>query len=283
MAHVENFPDGQGGIARAKYELVEALPASGVAFLNCDDPYVGQFGRDFAGKVVYFGAGPCADPQITAVRESAVDSDTGAGACLQIDLLSQGEKAIMNLPLVGRHNASNAVAALAVAREADVALEDSIKALESLSAGEKRGEILTLGGKWTGVTIINDSYNSNPEALKSMIEALAARPAQRRILIAGEMLELGGHAPALHAECGQAAATAGIDVIVGVRGNAEYLVLAATDADVTGVAAIFLPDAESAGEWLQENLRQGDVVLVKGSRGVRLERAIEPLRAAGSE
>jgi UDP-N-acetylmuramoyl-tripeptide--D-alanyl-D-alanine ligase len=69
MAHVENFPDGQAGIARAKYELVEALPSSGVAFLNCDDAYVAQFGRDFAGKVVYFGAGPCADPQITAMRE----------------------------------------------------------------------------------------------------------------------------------------------------------------------------------------------------------------------
>lgn len=279
MAHVENFPDGQGGIARAKYELVEALPASGIAFLNCDDPYVGQFGRDFAGKVVYFGAGPCADPQITAIRESGV----GERSYLEIDLLTQGEQVTLNLPLVGRHNASNAVAALAVAREAEVPLRDSIQALETLTAGDKRGEVLTLEGKWTGVTIINDSYNSNPEALRSMIEALAARPARRRILIAGEMLELGDHAPALHAACGKAAAQAGIDVIVGVRGNAEHLILAATDAGVTGVAAIFLPDAEAAGEWLKENLKSGDVVLVKGSRGVRLERAIEGLRTTGSE
>ena len=279
MAHVENFPDGQAGIARAKYELVEALPASGVAFLNCDDRYVGQFGRDFAGKVVYFGAGPCADPQITDIRESGV----GEVACLQIDVLSQGETATMNLPLVGRHNASNAVAALAVAREADAPLADAIHALEALTAGDKRGEVLALSGKWTGATLINDSYNSNPEALKSMIEALAARPAQRRILVAGEMLELGDHAPALHSASGKAAAEAGIDVIVGVRGNAEHLVMAATDAGDRGVAAIFLPDADAAGVWLKENLKSGDLVLVKGSRGVRLERAIGALREASRE
>ncbi|WP_263353765.1 UDP-N-acetylmuramoyl-tripeptide--D-alanyl-D-alanine ligase [Acidicapsa acidisoli] len=274
VAHIENFPDGQGGIARAKYELVEALPASGVAFLNCSDPYVGQFGRDFAGKVVYFGAGPCADPQIAAIREEDR---------LQIDVLSEGANATLNLPMLGRHNASNAVAALAVAREAGVPLAAAIKALETLTAGDKRGEVFT----HAGATIINDSYNSNPEALQSMIHALAARPAQRRILIAGEMLELGSHAQALHESCGKAAAEAGIDIVVGVRGNAQHLVMAATDAGVTGVAAIFLPDADSAGLWLRENLKPGDVVLVKGSRGVRLERAIEAVRrpdtASGSK
>jgi UDP-N-acetylmuramoyl-tripeptide--D-alanyl-D-alanine ligase len=270
-AHIENFPDGQTGIARAKYELVEALPASGVAFLNCDDRYVGQFGRDFPGKAVYFGAGPCADPQITAIHEPSVPEM----ACLEIDILSEGQPATLRLPLLGRHNASNAVAALAVAREAGVPLNDAIQALETLTPGDKRGEVLTIAG----ATIINDSYNSNPEALQSMIQALAARPALRRILIAGEMLELGSHAQALHAACGRAAAEAGIDIIVGVRGNAEHLVLAATDAGVTGVGAIFLPDSEAAGAWLKENLKLGDVVLVKGSRGVRLERAIDVLRS----
>jgi UDP-N-acetylmuramoyl-tripeptide--D-alanyl-D-alanine ligase len=266
MAHVENFPDGQGGIARAKYELVEALPATGVAFLNCDDRYVAQFGRDFAGRAVYFGAGPCADPQITAISE---------GDYLQVEILSEDKIVTLNLSLLGRHNATNAAAALAVAREASVPLQDAIKALEALTAGDKRGQVLSL----QGATIINDSYNSNPEALKSMIQALAARPALRRILVAGEMLELGDHAPALHAECGRAAAEAGIDVIIGVRGNAEHLVLSATEAGVTGVEARFLLDAESAGAWLKENLKSGDVVLVKGSRGVRLERAIAMIQA----
>jgi UDP-N-acetylmuramoyl-tripeptide--D-alanyl-D-alanine ligase len=270
MAHVENFPDGQGGIARAKYELVEALPATGVAFLNCDDRYVGQFGRDFGGKAVYFGAGPCADPQITAIR----DADG-----LQMDLLSEGKKFTLSLPVLGRHNASNAVAAVAVAREAGVPMRAAIKAIEGVTAGDKRGEVFIL----QGATVINDAYNSNPEALLSMIATLASRPIPtsggRRILVAGEMLELGDHAASLHAVCGRAAAEAGIDVVIGVRGNAEYLVAAATDAGVAGLDALFLPDAEAAGQWLKKNLRPGDVALVKGSRGVRLERAIAILQA----
>jgi UDP-N-acetylmuramoyl-tripeptide--D-alanyl-D-alanine ligase len=175
--------------------------------------------------------------------------------------------------MLGRHNASNAMAALAVAREAGVPEGAAIQALEALTPGDKRGQLL----RYRGATIINDSYNSNPEALRSMILALAAQPAQRRILVAGEMLELGELAPMLHADCGRVAAEAGIDVIIGVRGNAEQIVLAASAAGVPGVDTLFLPDADAAGEWLKENLRPGDVALVKGSRGVRLERALELL------
>jgi UDP-N-acetylmuramoyl-tripeptide--D-alanyl-D-alanine ligase len=269
-AHVENFADGQAGIARAKFELVASLPANGVAFLNCDDPYVSQFGRDFAGKAVYFGSGPCADPQILVVGED----ESG----LQVRYRSGTREADVTLRLLGGHNAHNAMAALAVAREAAVDTAAAAAALASLTPGDKRGEVIDLGG----ITILNDSYNSNPEALRSMIRTLAARPAGRRILVAGEMLELGEYGPALHAACGRAAAEAGIDIVVGVRGNAERLAAAACAA---GVASLFLPDAETAGRWLASNLRQGDVVLVKGSRGVRLEKAVEIARnhAASSE
>jgi UDP-N-acetylmuramoyl-tripeptide--D-alanyl-D-alanine ligase len=105
-----------------------------------------------------------------------------------------------------------------------------------------------------GATILNDCYNSNPEALRSMIRTLAARPAKRRrILVAGEMLEQGEHGPALHAECGRAAAEAGIDLVAGVGGNAEHLAAAAC---IGGVAASFLPDAEAAGRWLKQNLQR---------------------------
>ncbi len=261
-AHVENFPDGQAGVARAKFELVEALPAAGVAFLNGDDPYVSQFGRDFLGRVVYFGKTPSSDPRILDVREDA------AGIHLRF---RAGEfESSLTLQLLGAHNALNAMAGLAVAREAGVEIDAAVQALHHrLTAGDKRGQMIGLAG----VTILNDSYNSNPEALQSMIRTLAARPAAgRRILVAGEMLELGEHAPALHAACGSAAAEAGIDVVVGVRGHAEHLASAAC---AGGATAVFLKDAEAAGQWLAANLRAGDVVLVKGSRGVHLERAIE--------
>jgi UDP-N-acetylmuramoyl-tripeptide--D-alanyl-D-alanine ligase len=172
--------------------------------------------------------------------------------------------------LLGAHNAMNVLAGLAVALEAGVELDAAVAALETLTAGDKRGEVIQI----EGATILNDCYNSNPEALRSMIRTLAARPAKRRILVAGEMLEMGEHGPALHAEAGRAAAEAGLDLVVGVQGNAEHLAAAASRG---GVAALFLPDAEAAGRWLKQNLRKGDVVLVKGSRGVHLERAIETL------
>jgi UDP-N-acetylmuramoyl-tripeptide--D-alanyl-D-alanine ligase len=260
-AHIENFAEGQAGIARAKFELVAALPANGAAFLNSDDAYAAQFGRDFPGRVIYFGSGPCADPQILSVTE---DLDG-----LHVEFRAGEREGSLTLNLLGAHNALNAMAGLAVALEAGVDLDAAVGAISSLTAGDKRGQVIEIAG----ATILNDSYNSNPEALRSMIHTLAARPAEgRRILVAGEMLELGEHGPALHTECGRAAAEAGLDLVAGVRGNAEHI---ATAAAAGGVASLFLPDAEAAGRWLAQNLRPGDVVLVKGSRGVHLERTIE--------
>jgi UDP-N-acetylmuramoyl-tripeptide--D-alanyl-D-alanine ligase len=259
-AHVESFADGQAGIARAKFELVAALPANGVAFLNCADPYVSQFGRDFPGRAVYFGYGPCADPQILSAQEDLNG--------LHVRFRAGEREGGFTLQMLGAHNATNAIAGLAVALEAGVDLDAALAALSQLTAGDKRGQLLEIGG----ATILNDSYNSNPEALHSMIATLVSRPGTRRILVAGEMLELGEHSPALHAACGRAAARADLDMVVGVQGNAKFIAEAAC---AGGVASLFLPDADAAGHWMAKNLREGDVVLVKGSRGVHLERAIE--------
>src|SRR5580658_2223492 len=260
-AHIENFAEGQAGIARAKFELIAALPSNGVAFLNCDDAYAAQFGRDFHGRVAYFGSGPCADPQILSVGEDLRG--------LHLTFRAGERRAAFTLNLLGAHNALNALAGIAVTLEAGIDLEAAIAAVGSLTAGDKRGQVMEVAG----ATILNDSYNSNPEALRSMIRTLAARPTTgRRILVAGEMLEMGEHGPTLHAECGRAAAEAGLDLVAGVQGNAEHLVTAAA---AGGVASLFLPDADAAGHWLAQNVRAGDVVLVKGSRGVHLERAIE--------
>jgi len=264
-AHIENFAEGQSGIARAKFELVAALPANGVVFLNCDDAYVSQFGRDFPGHAVYFGSGPCANPRFTQVIEDI--------SGLRVSYRAGEREGTLTLHLLGAHNASNAMAGLAVALEAGVDLDAAVAALATLTAGDKRGEVMEING----ATILNDSYNSNPEALRSMICSLAARPARRRILIAGEMLEMGEHGPSLHTACGQAAAEAKLDLVVGVSGNAEHLAAAAC---MGGVASLFLPNAETAGQWLAQNLQPGDAVLIKGSRGVHLERAIETMKSA---
>ena len=268
MAHIENFSDGRAGIARAKYELIAALPANGVAFLNCADAYVSQFGRDFAGKVVYFGDGPCADPALLFAQER----EDG----LEVRFALHGAEGALELKLPGRHQAVNAMAAVAVATEAGVPLDAALEALAALKPADRRGQIETAHG----VTILNDCYNSNPEALRAMIATLAARAlpqaGARRVLIAGEMLELGEYAPQAHADCGLAAAQAGIDIVVGVRGAAVHLVRVAAEA---GAMAVFVADAQAAGEWMRRHLRAGDQVLMKASRGVKLETALEVFAA----
>lgn len=265
-AHTEFFPDGIAGVARAKYELVESLPRNGVAFLNCDDAYVSQFGRDFEGKAVYFGRGPCGDPHTESIQPVGADG-------LKIQVRAGEHRCELHLHLAGEHNAANALAAIAIGVEAAILLADCCAALETLRPEEKRGQVLTI----RGATLINDAYNSNPEALKSMIRTLAGMPAQRRIVVAGEMLELGREAEALHAACGKAAPLGGIQIVIGVRGNARHIVDAAKQ---NGAEAFFVETPEAAGKWLVENLRPGDAVLLKGSRGVRLERALEALQGA---
>ena len=258
--HLEFF-DSIAAIARAKYELVESLPAGGIAILNADDEYVSQFGRDFHGKVVTFGAHKPAD-----VSARNVESRGPLGSAF--DLVANGDQAHTSLPLLGEHNIYNALAAVAVGLQYGIPLGDAAESLATLSPGEKRGEILS----YAGATIVNDCYNSNPKALDSMVRSLAHIPAQRRIVVAGEMLELGPAAEAMHRECGQHMATSGIDMLLGVRGLAKAVVEGAFAA---GTHAEFVETPEDAGEWLRREIKAGDVVLLKASRGVRLEKALE--------
>ncbi len=259
LAHLEYFGT-QAGIARAKYELIESLPAGGHAFLNADDAFVSQFGRDFHGKVTTYGIEHPAD-----YRAENIDLRGVLGA--QFDVAGPGFRERATLPLIGRHNVLNALAAVAVAAENGISPSDAVARLASLTTGDKRGEVIHTGG----AVLINDCYNSNPVALDSMVAALGQTPAMRRVVIAGEMLELGPDSPALHRECGRNMAAHGVAFVVGVRGNGESIVEGAASA---GVTAEFVETPEQAGAWLAQNLREGDAVLLKASRGVGLERAL---------
>nr|WP_218892268.1 UDP-N-acetylmuramoyl-tripeptide--D-alanyl-D-alanine ligase [Granulicella arctica] len=261
--HLEHFPDGIAGIAAAKYELVAALPEDGVAVLNFDDAYVASFGRGMGERAVFFGMGEGA-----AVRAVHVSELGAEGTLFTVE--ARGERASVQLRLLGRHNVYNALAAIAVGLQSGIALGECSAALGELTAGDKRGEVIA----WRGATLINDCYNSNPKALDAMVDALLAMPAERHIVIAGEMLELGSEAAALHAACGRRMAERGVTVVVGVRGVAESLVNAARE---DGGEAIFFAAPEDAGAWMRESLLPGDAVLLKGSRGVRLERALSGL------
>jgi UDP-N-acetylmuramoyl-tripeptide--D-alanyl-D-alanine ligase len=258
--HLEFF-DSVAGIARAKYELVESLPAGGTAVLNADDEYVSQFGRDFKGKVVMYGTRATAD-----VRAENVQNRGAEGSEFDVVIGSVREHA--TLPLVGEHNILNALAAVAVGLERGLKPSEAVGALADLAPADKRGEVLRLGN----ITVINDCYNCNPKALNAMVDALAAMAARRRIVVAGAMLELGPAGEELHRQVGRHIAEKKIDVLLGVKGPAEAMVEAARQA---GTRAEFVATPEEAGEWLAREARDGDAVLMKASRGVKLEKALE--------
>ena len=262
--HVEFF-DSLASIARAKYELIESLPSGGTAVLNADDEYVSQFGRDFHGKVVTFGLQPTAD-----VQAEKIDPQGALGS--KFIIAADGCRQAAVLPLVGKHNIYNALAAVAVALEQRISLPEAVAALSSLAPADKRGQVIKVGD----TTVINDCYNSNPKALDAMVDALATMPAARRIVVAGEMLELGLASDELHRRCGQHIAERGIDILIGVRGKAQFLVEAARK---HGTRAEFISTPQEAGEWLARETCKGDVVLLKASRGVKLEGALEAWKA----
>ena len=262
--HLEFF-ESIAGIARAKYELIASLPSGGTAVLNADDEYVSQFGRGFKGKVLMYGMRPGAD-----VRAENVKQLGPAGSAF--DLVIDGVRERVRLPLVGNHNVSNSLAAAAVGLELGLTPRDIAAGLGSLAAADKRGQVVQMGN----ITVINDCYNSNPTALTAMVDALMAMPAQRHIVVAGEMLELGQTGESLHLESGRHMAEKKVDVLLGVRGLAEAAV---TGAKAGGTRAEFVSSPEEAGEWLARETREGDVVLLKASRGVKLEKALEKWKA----
>jgi len=262
--HLEFF-DSLSAIARAKYELIESLPPDGTAVLNADDEYVSQFGRDFKGKVISYGTKATAQ-----VRAENIQSRGAEGS--QFDVIASCGREQARLPLVGEHNVLNALAAVSVACARGMSFKEAVAALATLKPADKRGQVLQLGN----ITVINDCYNSNPKALNAMVDALAAMKATRRIVVAGEMLELGAAGEQMHRDAGKHLAGKKIDLLVGVRGLAQAMVEGARQA---GTQAEFMVTPEEAGEWLARETRDGDVVLLKASRGVKLEKALETWNA----
>ncbi len=258
--HLENF-DSIAGIARAKYELIESLPASGTAILNADDEYVSQFGRNFKGRVITYGMHAAATVHAENYHSLGLEGS-------EFDVVARGQHQHVKVPLVGEHNALNALAGVAVGLDRGMPFVEIAAALATLTAPDKRGQVVQLDN----ITVVNDCYNSNPKALAAMVDALVEMPARRRIVVAGEMLELGPAGEEMHRASGEHMATRKVDVLIGVRGLAQNMVDAARKA---GCEARFVATPEDAGEWLAREAREGDVVLLKASRGVKLEKALD--------
>jgi UDP-N-acetylmuramoyl-tripeptide--D-alanyl-D-alanine ligase len=255
-AHIEFF-DSIDGIAAAKRELIEALPPTGVAVLNADDPRVAKFTHE--GRTIRFGMSQTADVRAEAVEFSEEGLRFRAGGVQ------------FSSTLTGRHNVLNILAGIVVAGLYGIPPAQLVEKVWKLSPGKMRGTRF----HHQGILLYNDCYNSNPDAVRAMLDVLSDVPARRRIAVLGEMLELGHWAEPLHRGIGQYAAERGIDVLVGIRGAACCTLDAATRAGLRADAAFFFDEPAEAGKFLRGIAREGDAILFKGSRGVHVERALE--------
>lgn len=272
--HLEFFESVEH-IAAGKAQLIENLKPEGTAILNADDERVAAMRVKHDGRTLTFGIENAAD-----VFASEIES--ARFGLSRFRLVTPLGEAQAELRLPGRHNLLNALAAAAVATCFEIAPGEIARALSSARASEMRGELINFAA---GFSVIDDCYNSNPRSLLSMARALAeakgkasgeGEGARRTFVVAGEMLELGETGAELHREAGSEIARMGVDVLWGVRGLASELVAGARDAGMR--TARFFETTEEAGAQLLEEVRTGDLLLVKGSRGVHMERIIELLR-----
>jgi len=263
-AHIESF-DSIEEIALAKRELIEALPASGIAVLNADDGHVRRFAEVHPGRTVFYGTSLA--PASTEVEVRASDVAWQADGC---DFNIEGAGRFhCPLPTLGGLMAALAALATAHALGLDLAsLKEAVAHLEPPKMRLQRMEC-------DGIAIWDDCYNSNPEAACMMLDLLAATPAGRRIAVLGEMLELGKWSEQLHRDVGRHAVQCEVSVLVGIRGAARHLVDEARGAGLTAGAAYFFDEPAAAGRFLKTIARRGDCILFKGSRGTRVELALE--------
>jgi UDP-N-acetylmuramoyl-tripeptide--D-alanyl-D-alanine ligase len=255
-------------IAAAKAELVEGLKPEGTAVLNADDEWVIAMRDKHRGRTITFGIENPAD--VTAVR-------IGTGHLGRIDFVlrtPRGE-AVTRLPMSGRHNLMNALAAASVATCFDVEPATIADALSTAKPPRMRGEVLDFSA---GFRVVDDSYNSNPRSLLNMVRTImeARANVKRRIVVAGEMLELGPDERMLHRDAGREIGRAGVDVVWGVRDLASEIVEGAKESGVTQTR--FFQTSDDAANALVDEIREGDLVLIKGSRGVATDKIVGVIR-----
>lgn len=271
-AHLEFFGTVEK-IAEAKGELFFGLAPGGIAVVNADDPLVlrqAEAARETNIRRILFGL----ESEAAEVRASSIES-SGTGVIFTAE--REGESARVRSSLVGRHNVYNLLAGLAVASALDVPLDEAARAIESVGPGRHRGERLRLA---SGILLIDETYNSNPRALAASLDVLAAETGARRVAVVGDMLELGDQAEALHRAAGRAVGDRGIEVLVAVGALGSAVADGAIASGLRESDVFAVPDSETASEILLRELATGDVVLLKGSRGVGLDRAVDRLVAS---
>lgn len=252
-------------IAAAKRELVEALPPDGVAVLNADDERVAAMAAAAPGKVVFFGCDPSSQVRASDIRSTA--------ASVSFQLITADKAMLLHVPVPGRHNVHNALAAAAVALVLGLSPADIATGLRAFTPSGMRLDIFTDGQ----YVVINDAYNASPLSMAAAIETLHDVSRGRKVAVLGDMLELGPAAAAAHRRVGDLLADQDVALVVTVGHDAAHI---AAQARRRGVAAVYSVQEHAAAiEILRQQLRPGDTILVKGSRGMHMERVLEMFAA----
>lgn len=260
-------------VAEAEGEIIENIKPGGTAILNADDALVAAMkGRHTQGRTLTFGLEREADVTATEIENVRLN-------LTRFRLRTPQGTAYAELPLPGRHNVMNALAAAAIASELGIAPERIAEAFSSAAPSEMRGVVLEFGNQ---MTVVDDTYNSNPRSLvsvaRTLAEARSSHEGSRRFVVAGEMLELGPESAEMHREAGREIAALGIDLLWGVRGHAQQIIEGAQEAGMSRDATRFINSADEAGKELVAEARAGDLILIKGSRGVRMDKVIKALQ-----
>jgi UDP-N-acetylmuramoyl-tripeptide--D-alanyl-D-alanine ligase len=271
--HSAHFPSIEA-IADAKAEILEGATAGSLVVANAADPLVMARVGGTAARVMTFGIDVAADVAATAVEDRGL-----AGTRARV--VTPAGAATLEVPFLGRGHLANALAAMAVAAHYGVPLDEMTARMAAMTPATRRGEIVHLPN---GATLVDDSYNSNPRALQRALEAIAAeRGCRRRLAVLGEMLELGDESVALHEACGRAAARAGLSRLLTVGGApALALANAAVAAGMPIDCVSHVGTSDRAADVIAGEVEAGDVVLVKGSRGVRTDIVADRLRAGAA-
>ena len=267
--HAENFSSIED-IADAKAELLEGAHINDHLVANADDRMVMDRVSQFPGSVMTFGLGKASDVRAIAVKDSGLD---GISATVETPRGS----GFLQIPLIGMGNVANVLAAIAVALQFQIPLEAMLDVLKKFVPPDRRGFVTHLS---YGVTVVDDSYNSNPTALERALESVGRTGGyRRRIAILGEMLELGVRSEFLHYSCGKKAVEAGFKFIVAVGGeNVEALVQGGRDAGLNSDSAVICTTSEEAVEVVSDLVQKKDLVFVKGSRGMQTDLVVDRLK-----
>lgn len=266
MSHIETLGSRQN-ILKAKLEILEGLASKGLVVLNGDDALLAGMKDLLRFRTVFYGMDEGVDYQASNINSHGENGT-------YFDIKINGREYNIHIPVPGVHNVHNALAAVAVGCELGIPMDDIIKGIAGFSPSKMRMDIIKAGD----VRIINDTYNASPQSMEAALNVLKEIGRKsRKIAVLGDMLELGDWAPKAHYDVGRFVATSGTDMLIAVGKNSRYIIDGAVDNGFSGSRTKYFEGNGEALEFIRSNLMIDDVVLVKGSRGMKMEEIVKGL------